>query len=82
MTIEELEVALSATIIEYAAQLSHVKSFNVDRLRLEVQGEGIGVMYDRSAPDGMPTLVVQITQPTDASRSAVETASRWRGRND
>lgn len=78
MTIEELEAELTATITTYAAQLSHVKTFKLDRLRLEIQGENIGVMFDRSAPDGMPTLVVQIMQATDASRSAVETATRWR----
>jgi hypothetical protein len=82
VTIEELEAALSATITSYAAQLSHVKDFTVDNLRLEVRGQGISVMYDRAAPGGMPTLVVSITQPTpEGERFVDETRRRFLGRD-
>lgn len=63
ITIEELEERLSALIVEYVSSLSHVRPAKVDSVRLEASGEYVTVMYDRKAPDGMPTLNVQIRQP-------------------
>jgi hypothetical protein len=63
MTIEELEGALAVLVDRYVASLSHAKPKPVHKVRIEASGDGVSVMYDRSAPDGMPTLVVQIVQP-------------------
>ncbi len=68
MTIEELERALGILVDNYVASLSHAKPKSVQRVRIEAAGEGVSVMYDRAAPDGMPTLVVQITKPARGSR--------------
>lgn len=63
MTIEELETSLAALVDAYVASLSHAKPKPVEQVRIEASGDGVSVMYDRRAPDGMPTLVVQIVQP-------------------
>ena len=62
MTIEELEAALAHLVDDYVASLSHAKPRPVEQVRIEASGNGVSVMYDRKAPDGMPTLVVQIQQ--------------------
>lgn len=62
MTIEELEAALGMLVDNYVASLSHAKPKPVTQVRIEATGEGVHVMYDRNAPDGMPTLNVQIIQ--------------------
>lgn len=62
MTIEELEARLGHLCDTYIASLSHAKPKPVERVRIEAAGDGVSVVYDRTAPDGMPTLVVQIQQ--------------------
>ncbi len=62
MTIEELEHRLGTLVDTYVASLSHAKPKPVESIRIEARGEGVSVMYDRNAPDGMPTLVVQTQQ--------------------
>lgn len=63
MTIEELEAELGSLIDRYIASLSHAKPKPVSRVRIEAAGDGVAVTYDRWAPEGMPTLTVQIVQP-------------------
>lgn len=63
MTIEELESQLGRLVDAYVASLSHAKPKPVEQVRIEAYGDGVSVTYDRKAPDGMPTLVVQIVQP-------------------
>ena len=63
MTIEELERSLAELVDAYVASLSHAKQKPVEQVRIEAHGDGVSVTYDRKAPDGMPTLVVQIVQP-------------------
>lgn len=60
MTIEELSDALAALIDTYTASLSNAKPKPVQYVRLEARGEGVSVVYDRHAPEGMPSLVVSI----------------------
>ena len=42
--------------------LAAVLGLPVEKVRVEASGDGVSVMYDRWAPEGMPTLVVQIQQ--------------------
>ena len=63
MTIEELETALALLVDTYIASLSHAKPKPVRQVRIEASGDGVSVIYDRMAPEGMPTLNVQLIQP-------------------
>ena len=62
ITIQQLEHELRAITTRYLASLSTTPVKQPERIRLEATGDGVSVMYETDAPDGIPHLVVSLTQ--------------------